>query len=429
MKVIDASGRYIDVQASSSTFITGGDPSPSGGIVELIGGSDGSVRRAGYMQVYRANPYLWACVQLFARSIARFPIKLYEPLEEGGSNRIRPTDRSMAGSLARVLRRPGHRRSAASLRHATVVDRFVHGNAVWFPDRDAAGWFTGMRRVPWRHVQVEEIAGVTRYWDERKPAAKRLADDVIHFGIGLDCDELLNPSPIGSLHATLALYDAVEQHLVAYFRNAARPSGHLEVDRQTGKTAREAIREELQKLYSGPANAGKVMVTSGKWSPITEAPANTAVVDLAKQSREEICAAYGCPPPLIGILDRAIMSNVRELRSHTARDVTGPHVALFEGDLEAQVLDGEPQLENLVVEFEMAAVLRPDLEARAETWKNQRYVRSLNEIRETEGLPRIDHPDADMPWMPLNEAPLGADNSPHDPQPDPGSDGGPEEES
>ncbi|MCB1249999.1 MAG: phage portal protein, partial [Acidimicrobiales bacterium] len=171
----------------------------------------------------------------------------------------------------------------------------------------------------------------------------------------------------------------------------------------------------LQKLYSGPDNAGRVLVTSGEWSAITEAPANTQVVELAKQSREEICSAYGCPPPLIGILDRAIMANVRELRSHSARDVVGPQVTLLEGDLDAQLLAGDPDLSALLIELEMAAVLRPDLEGRSETWKNQRYVRSLNEIRQTEGLPRIDHPDADMPWMPLNEAPLGADSAPADP--------------
>lgn len=315
------------------------------------------------------------------------------------------------------MRRPGYRRSRQALVHATTVDRMVHGNAVWFPDRDRTGDYLAIRRVPWKYADHEVIAGVLRYWDTRTPTRKRLADDVVHFGVGLDCDDVISPSPIQTLRATLALYDAVERHLVAYFRNSARPSGHLQIDKATGKTARDLIRDELKMLYSGPENAGKVLVTSGEWTPITAPPSNSQVVELAKQSREEICATYACPPPMIGILDRAIMSNVRELRSHLTRDVVGPFAGLNEGDIDAQIVASDPILVNdeITVEFELNATLRPDLESRAATWKDQRYLLTLNEMRQLENRPRIDHPDADVPWMPLNEAPLGADDSPNDP--------------
>lgn len=409
MRVLDASGRWATVQASAG-FLEGGD-GWRGSQIELIGSSDGTRQFRSYAHVYRANPWLWACVNLLARSMARFPMKVYRQVGEE-SERLRGGGGSRAATLARALERPGNGRSQKTLVHSTMVDRLVNGNGVWFTERDRVGNYLGFTRVPWKYVGIEEIAGVERYWDIRRPNVKRLADDVVHFGAALDCDELINPSPIAALSATLALYDAVERHLVAFFKNNARPGAHLEVDKTTGKTAVELIRAELTKLYSGPENAGKVLVTSGKFSPMQMAPDNTKVIELAKQSREEICAAYGIPPPMVGILDRAIMSNVRELRSHLARDVVGGHTALFEGDVDSQVIARDPLLGDIVMEFEMSAYLKPDLESRAATWKNQRYVKSLNEIRRTENLGPIDHPDADVPWMPLNEAPLGGDNAP-----------------
>lgn len=415
MRVLGTSGELV--RLSSSGFLDGHGEVGGSVLAEvgLIADADGLVSRSiSYSNVYRTNPWLWAVVQLLSRTSSRFPSKVYRNLGDGDRERVRPGDGTREGTLAAALRRPGNRRSWQTLKFATMIDRQVHGNALWVIERDRSG-YTGFTRIPWRFVMIEQQLGLWRYWDSRRPDRKYLADDVVHFGADLDCDDLVNPSPIVSLRATLTLYDAVERHLVAYFRNSARPSGHLSVDKSTGKVARDLIREELSKLYTGPANAGRVMVTSGTWSSLTETPDNTKVVELAKQSREEICGAYGVPPPLVGILDRAIMANVRELRSHLARDVVGPHESLWEGEIDAQVLAGDPALTNITVESEMAAILRPDLEARAATWKGQRYVRTLNEIRAAENLPRIDHPYADLPWMPLNEAPLGATDDPDDP--------------
>ncbi len=415
MRVLTAHGHYAPVESAAAGFLEGTALIDSGftGSLELIPGPDGSGRTISYLQVYRENPWLWAAVQLVARGFSRMPVKLYDVDPDTRSkSRIAPSRDTVPGSLALVLRRPGFGRSWQAQQHATAIDRIVHGNSIWFPDRDRRGRFTAMRRIPYRFMRYEVIAGVERYWDVRRPQDKRIGDDVIHFGAWADGDSCWSPSSIGAMSTTLKLYDAIERHLVGFFRNSARPSGHVQVDRETSRPQRKIIRDAIAELYAGPDNAGRVLVTSGKWQPITQQNDHSKIVELVKLAREEIAAVIGVPPPLIGILDRAIMANVRELRSHYARDTMGPHVALFEGDIDAQILARDLELEELVAEVEMAAVLRPDIEARAQTFKDRRYVETLNEIRRTENLEVIDHPDANMPWMPLNEAPLGADNNP-----------------
>lgn len=425
MRVLDASGQWTDVHEASADLFSGSHDLLSGGLDQLLGqvrlveGPDGRVQWRSFSYMYRANPWLWAVVQTIARGLCRLPLKTYRQRDDDASERVRPGVGSRAATLARALRRPGHGMSRQALWHATTVDRLVNGNAVWFPQRAKNGNYLGFQRVPWKHARFETIAGEVRYWDSRTPKVKRLADDVVHFGANLDCDDLANPSPIESLRATLALHDAVERHLLAYFRNSARPAGHVKVDKNTPKETRDWIREELTKLYTAPENAGKVLITSGEWSSMTGEPGNSKVIELSKQSREEICAAYQVPPPLVGILDRAIMSNVRELRSHYVRDVVGPHGVIFEGDIDAQVIARDDLLGDIYVEFEDGAMLRPDLESRSKTWKDQRYLLTLNEMRELENRPRIDHPSADVPWMPLNEAPLGADDNPESDKPKP----------
>lgn len=405
MKLLTARGDWASMHLAESptAFIDGTDASI--GPIPLVPGPDGVARSIGYRTVYQTNPWLNAAVGLVAKGFKRSPSYLYRD-DAGQRTKVAPDSRTVPGSLAAALAYPGNRRSWQSIQHATSIDRIVEGAGVWFIDRDAAGLYTGFTRIPFRYVGHETIAGVDRYWDTRRPQSKRVADDVIHFGAWAQ-DTLWSPSAIAAMPITLQLYDAIMRHLVGFFRNSARPSGHVEVDRQTSKAARDLIRDAIAAMYTGPDNAGKVLVTSGKWVPITQNNDHSKIIELLKLSREEIVAVIGAPPPLVGILDNAIMSNIRELRSHYAREVVGPPVAEWEGDIYAQVIAADDNLAGHIMVMDQSAVLKPDLEARAATYKDRRLIESMNEIRATEDLPRIDHPDADLPWMPLNESPLG----------------------
>ncbi|MGH9248310.1 MAG: phage portal protein [Acidimicrobiales bacterium] len=424
-----AGGLFFDPAVYGLEVLGGGD------LIRLTDGPGGQPRYVSYGTIYRANPWLWAVVNTIARGVARLPLKLYRDMGET-RERVLPGKTSAAARLAWALRYPGFKEAVSrrSLWYATVVDRLVRGNGLWQVHRDRDG-VVGFQRHPWRWVVLDEDLMVYRV---RIPAGRGgttgeirlLPEDVTHYGLWAGDDGPVNTSPIGSLKKTIALYDAVERHLTSFFEKGARPSGHLEVDKNTGDSAIKRIREELQNLYGAADNAGRVLVTSGKWTQITESPDNSKVIELAKQSREEICAAYGVPPPLVGILDRAIMSNVRELRDHYVRDTVGPHSELAEGDFEAQVIDRDPRLTGVFAEFDLAAQLRPDVEARAKAYRDMRFVYSLNELRRRENLPPVDHPDADVPWIPLNEAPIDQrpeEDEPAPPALPPGGDSEPDE--
>ena len=400
---------------------------------ELVPGPGGKRMFANFYDIYRSNPWVFACVNLISWSLSRLPLKLYELDADGNRTQIRgdvpatPGRNSAAQNIARVLHRPGPRVSRIVMFRKLATDFLIAGNGLLEKQRGPIG-VNGLTQRPWRRVNVvlskNDDDPVSYYEIIPREATtgienrRLIPEDVVHIDIGNDPEWPVGMSPMHSFKYTIALYNAIQRHLTAFFGNQARTAGHLKLEKGTSREVLAFIREELAQIYASPENAGRPMVTSGEWQTVSVDPQHSSIADLVKLSREEVVAGYGVAPPLVGILDRAIMGNIRELRSHHLRDVVGPWAVLFEDSIEAQLLD-TPTLANDFLEFDMGETLRPDFEARAAAMRDFQNTYALNERRKLENLPRIDNPDADAVYLPMNESPVGA-NTP--PTGDPGAD-------
>lgn len=351
-----------------------------------------------YELVVETNPWAWAAVRAHSDMIGRFPIRVYNEAVDGERSEVLPGRTGAQRRLALSLRSPKKRLSTRALSRGTVADKLTHGNALWAVTTTGDGRWE-FERIPWRNVWPNEWGSRPEY--RERCGAKRIfgPDEVIHFGLS-DGSSFVSPSPFGALRATMALHRQVTVHLLAYFANGARPSAHLQVDKTTGKEARELVREEIQKLYAGEQNAGRVVITSGEWKQITHDADKSKVVELGHESRDEILAALRVPPPIAGVLDRAIKSNVRELVQFFIRNGAGPEVDFLEGDLMAQLVMLDPVLwPGTYVEWDQSEQLRPDFEAMAKIIKDLAYVFAVNEMRpRLFDLPRIDDEQFDRPW-------------------------------
>lgn len=400
-------------------------------------GSRGKGRYATFRDIYLTNPWVWAAVNTVARGAARAPIKTYLLDADGGRSRVRgdlPAGRGrpVAGAqLDRLMHFPNPETSRRAMTEATFKNRLVYGNALWTIDHDR-GIPVALWRPAWQDVIVHEgpdrpvaayevtahgLAGHSTHFPERGEfggSTKALGgksrfyspESVIHFGRGID-DDVVAPSPLQACRYTIALHEAVVRHLIAFFENQARPSGYFKVDR-VGRHA-DAVRELITELYTSPENAGKVLVSSGEWQSITESADQSKVVELIELSRIEIAAAYAIPPPVLGILDRAIKSNVVELRSQYVRDAVGQPASEFEDELQAQLVDRVPVWRHHFVELDFAEQLRPDMEARADVHEKTRHFMTPDEQRAVENLSPLDIAGvSDVPWVDSGAAPMSA---------------------
>lgn len=392
-------------------------------LIELASSPRSPQNFADYAKIYRSNPWVFAAVSTIAWSLSRLPLKLYQRMPDGTVRVVQPAVPGASGrptiaqELAALLEMPEPGVSRQEWLRRLVVDKMVYGNSLFAIEEGASAVPAGLYHTPWRKVTVHtgDLIPILGYEVVGTKSKKTLyPDKVIHFGRSGDLDSPLGLSPIQPLKYTVALHDALARHLNNYFKNAARPSGLLKVPPSVDTKKIELIQKAVEELYTAPENAGRVLVTSAEWQSMASDPASSQIIELAKLSREEIVAAFQVPPPIVGILERAIQANVTELRSQFLRDVVGPHAAEIEGHINAQLIWSNPRLrrEGLFVAFDMMHALRPELEQLATVFEKMRHVLTPAEQREFLGYaPLAGNPMVELyantVWMPSGQVPLG----------------------
>jgi HK97 family phage portal protein len=410
MRVVTAAGRSVDVVQRGwplAGLERPGYASASGDGQLIIDINGTTIGGDGYSALYKTNPWVNAAIRSIAWGISRMSLQVYELQSDGQRERVRwdlpgngPGRRSASAELDMQLNTSAmfDRGGPQRRMRRTMTDYLVHGNALWTIEDD------GLWHVSWSKVKVivGENTPILGY-EVTGSTGKRFyaPEQVIHFCAGDDPDGPLGVPPMSALRYTLKLHDALQRHLVHFFENAARPSANLKVEKGANKEVLTAIREQVRELYTSPDNAGKVIVTTGDWQSMTAGHDQSQIVELAKLSREEIAAVFRMPLPVLGVLDHAIKSNVKELREQYVRDVIGAWAPAIEDDIMAQLVRPNPTLRSVYVEFDQDVHLRPDLEGIADAFVALERTMTTNERRRKLNLPDLDYPEADtVPAVP-----------------------------
>ena len=82
--------------------------------------------------------------------------------------------------------------------------------------------------------------------------------------------------------------DAMSRNIVAFFQNGVRSSGVLKLEEMPNDRELAILREQITQLYSGNENAGRPLITSGTWSPMSTGFNYADVVELSSLSRVEV---------------------------------------------------------------------------------------------------------------------------------------------
>ncbi|MFJ4168378.1 phage portal protein [Paenarthrobacter sp. NPDC089714] len=375
-----------------------------------------------YSAIWRSHGSVRTVVDFLGRNIASIGLHVYRRKADNSRERVRDHP------LARLLGRPNPGTTTYRLMDGTVRDLAIYDRAYWLKLKSEAGGFWVVRLPA---VSVRPI-GATWWGPEKfelygsngtKPIP---AEMIVNFRGYSPEGDLAGTSPLESLRRVLAEEYEAGRMREQTLRNGARASGYLErpapANNQSAwsKEARERFRQSWRAQYTGggPEAGGTPILEDGmKFVPASQSAKDLQYVEVRKLAREEVAAAYFIPPTMVGVMDSATFSNIKEQHKHLYQDTLGPWLKMLAQELMLQLLPEFGDSEDLYLEFNLEEKLRGSFEEQAaqlQTATGGPYM-TRNEARAMNNLPAIEGGDELI--VPLNVI-EGGQASPTDSAPD-----------
>ncbi|MEU0808789.1 phage portal protein [Streptomyces sp. NPDC005970] len=360
-----------------------------------------------YETIWRTQPQVRTVIGFIARNVAQLGIHVFRRLSD--TDRERLTNHP----LAQLLNEPLPRLTQYRFIERLVADVALYDNAYGIKLK-----LDGRLRIlPVPATLIRPYGGNWIVPEHYETAGGRDfgPDEVVHIH-GYDPQNLTyGSSPIEALRELLLESSESAKYRAAMWKGGARMTGVLErpLDAPEWSAKEKARFREMWRSFTqgGGAEGGTPILEDGMaYKPVGFNPEQAQYIEARKLTREEAAAAYFIPPPLIGILDHATYSNIKEQHAHLYQDTLGPWLVMLEQEFGAQVLPDLPDSRDVYAEFNIAAKMRGSFEeqAAAASTATGRPWMTVNETRARNNLPAVEGGDTLIVPMNVTEGGLAS---------------------
>lgn len=377
---------------------------PNGAVIARGSGAIDSLSAASYAWIYRTQPHVRTVVDFLARNVAQLGVHAFRRISDLDRERL------SGHELTEWLEHPTPATCRYKLIETLLQDLGIYFRAYWLKLR-AADRIGLLRLSPETIVPDGWLIPKGYTWTlpdgQKIPLA---VNDVVSFHGYDPTDPLMALSPLETLKQVLAEDCAAMSYRRAYWTNSARLEGVITRPKDAPKWTpdqKQAFRDQWQARFAGNANAGQTAVLEDgmSFTPTSYSARDSEFVPSRKLTREEVAAAYHVPQPMVGILDHATFSNIREQHKQLYQDCLGPWLVWIVEELERQLLPECRDSAGVYLEFNIQEKLKGSFEEQASALSTLvgRPVMTANEGRARLNLPRIkDDKSADSLALPLN---------------------------
>jgi HK97 family phage portal protein len=350
-----------------------------------------------YAMIYATQPAVRTCVDFLARNIAQLGLQVFRRISD--TDRVRLTDHP----LADWIEHPNPYTTRYRLIESLVGDLAIYFNAYLLKMRLENGRI-GLVRLPAGEMCVEGGLLPEQFvWTVDGQRIPFATSEIIYFNGYNPLNALEGLSPLETLRKTLSNDAAATDHRERYWLNASRMEGVVERPLAAPKweaPQKQMFVEQWRARFTGPQSTGQVaLLDQGmQFKPISWSAKDSEYTDARKLTREEVAAEYHIPLPMVGILDHATFSNIREQHKQLYADTLGPWLEMLQAGFELQLVPEVRDAKDIYLEFNIAAKLAGSFEEQANAIRLLvgRPVMTPNEARGRLNLPRMaDDPSAD----------------------------------
>lgn len=369
--------------------------------------------------IWRTQPHVRQVIGFIARNIAQVGLHVFERDDDDSRNRDRTSP------LARALANPGDGMSPYDLIFALVGDMALYDRAYWVMGADEETGEPLLRRLPPAWVTVNRknpwtVESYTVVW-ENGGVLELPANRVLDFTGYAPAKHQTGSPAIEALKDTILEQLEAAKYRKQSWKRGGRASSVLE--RPVGAPkwsdgARDAFREDWYAKYTGngPMAGGTPILEDGMTLKRIEFSAvDQQYVEASKLNLTTVAGAWYVNPTMLGLLDNANYSNVKEFRKALYGDTLGPMLAQIEGRINTfliAMLGMDPA--RYYTEFNIAKKMQGSFEEQAAVISTAvgRPWMTADEARARNNMPALGG-DAEQLVTPLNVL-VGGQASPRD---------------
>lgn len=378
-----------------------------------------TVRGMSPEMLWRTQPYLRTVVTFKARNIAQLGFHFYQRKDDNDRQRIRD------GRLYEAMRQPNRATTAYSLIFGLVADKSLYDRAYWLLSDDPKAPIVRLP-VPWVTPAGGDILGPDRYVVKRPSQPDGVvipAENVIDFGGWTPGSLYGGSSPVEALKEILAEQVAGAEYRRQVWERGGRVSAVLTRPKDApgwSDDARQRFREDWRSKWTGkgPNAGGTPILEDGMGLERIDFNAHeNQFVEGARLALNTVASVYHINPTMIGLLDNANYSNVREFRKMMYGDTLGPDMADIEDVINTQVVPRLESRPDVYGEFNIDEKLQGNFEEQTAALQSSvgRPWMTADEARALRNMPALGGDAAEL-VTPLNVL-VGGQASPRDSSP------------
>lgn len=341
-----------------------------------------------------------SCIRVRGETFASVPVMLYKKIKDG---RDPVTDETIYDVLHY---QPNDEMAPFGFKETMMANFDMNGNTVCERLVNPKGELVGL--YPYNNVKIDRDPTTKKLIyiiNDGNPGTQKILrrDQVLHVP-NLSFDGVFGMSPISYAAQSIALGLSYESFGVNFYKNAANPSGAIEVPNELSEPSFKRLKEDLKKNHQGLVNTGTPIILEGggSWKQITINPIDAQLIESKYFSIEDICRIYRVPQHLVNKLDRSTFNNIEHLSLEFVMYTMLPIFKRFEDNINMQLLTRAQRMSGLYIEFKIDGLLRGDAKSRAEAYAVGRQWGwlSVNDIRKLENMPPI--ANGDIYLQPMN---------------------------
>lgn len=318
---------------------------------------------------YSAHTWVYACVSKIAQNLAGVELKAYRKDAKGKWVEF------TKHPLLPLLARPNPYMSGYDLRELRAMSVELTGNSYWALEKLGTDSVKEIWPLPTELVEVRTSAQRLVEAYILKVNGKEIVyapNEIIHFKTANPLSMLYGQGSLTAAKLPLIQDFYAQTWNKYFFQNSARPDAVLETKEVLDPPQRQRLKEAWRTMHQGASNRGKTAILENgiTYKEINRTHEEMGFVELRKFSREEILAAFGVPPVVVGVFEYANYANSKEQIGLFWKQTLIPklHSAASTLDLKSAQIFFDP-ITSFQADLSAVEALRVDEAARAATAK------------------------------------------------------------